>query len=131
METRVLVLDDDVYCLDIFIEYLMDKGFHVLSFENPTCPVIEQNLETCPMNAPCYDLVLSDNRMPEMTGLEFFLYQEQKGCKIPTGHKALISGDISWEEQKKAVSMGYKMFKKPTSLHLIDHWIDGILDQES
>lgn len=129
MEIKALVVDDDVYCLDVSSEYLMDKGFHVSSFSGPTCPLLERKLERCPVDAPCYDFVLSDNQMPEMTGLEFFLYQEQRGCKIAASRKALISGNISPEDRDIATSMGYKLFQKPTSLDLIDAWVDAILDQ--
>lgn len=131
MEKKALVIDDDVYCLDILVEYLMDKGFKATSYLCPTCPMMEQNADICPMNVPRYNIVLSDNHMPEMTGLEFFEYQGQRGCKIPPNHKALISGDISSEDQKVAESMGYKVFHKPTPLDLIDSWIDTVMDQNN
>ncbi|MFK5927483.1 MAG: hypothetical protein QM483_12695 [Desulfuromusa sp.] len=72
MEKKALVIDDDVYCLDILVEYLMDKGFNATSSLCPTCPMMEQNTDVCPMDVPRYNIVLSDNHMPEMTGLEFF-----------------------------------------------------------
>ncbi|MDA3902640.1 MAG: hypothetical protein PF441_04220 [Desulfuromusa sp.] len=127
MKRKALVIDDDVYCLDIAAEYLLDKNFDVTSSIKPTCPMIEQNSSSCPMQAPTYDIVLSDNHMPVMTGLEFFELQRQRGCKVPPKHKALISGDISEKDQRIAESMGYKIFHKPTPLDLIDSWIDEVL----
>ncbi len=128
MQRKALILDDDVYCLDILADYLSDKEFDATSSLFPTCPMMEQNAATCPMQEPCYDIVLSDHHMPEMTGLEFFEYQRQRGCKVPPERKALISGDISREEEKTAQMIGYKVFHKPTPLNLIDGWIDEVLD---
>ena len=128
MKKSVLVIDDDVYCLDIAVEYFIDKDFSVTSSLNPTCPMIEQKLSICPADIPEYDIVFSDNRMPEMTGLEFFEYQRQRGCKVPPYRKALISGDISSEDERIAKNIGYRVFHKPTSLDLLDQWIDEALD---
>ncbi|MCF6267586.1 MAG: hypothetical protein L3J57_13725 [Desulfuromusa sp.] len=129
MQKKALVIDDDIFCLDMVEEYLSDQEFDITASLKPTCPMIEQNKSTCPMQAPCYDIILSDNHMPEMTGLEFFELQRQGGCKLAPEHKALISGDISREEQKIAAIMGYKVFHKPTPLNLIDSWLDEVFDK--
>ncbi|MEE4254911.1 MAG: response regulator [Desulfuromusa sp.] len=131
MKKKALVIDDDPYFLDVCIEYLKDKGLHVSSLLSPSCTMIEQNLETCPMNAPCYDIVLSDNNMPKMKGLEFFFYLSQRGCKVPAYCKALISGDISPQDRGIAEGMGCKVFQKPTPLHRVDSWIDDVLGRDS
>ena len=133
MKRTALVIDDDVFCLDIAVEYLSDKEFDITSSLKPTCPMIEQKTETCQRQCQqCqrYDIVLSDNHMPVMTGLELFELQRQGGCKIPPSHKAIMSGDISANEQRIAESMGYKVFHKPTSLNLLDKWIDEIMDKD-
>jgi len=126
MKRKVLVIDDDAYCLDIAVEYFLDKGFITTSQLRADCPMLQENLPACPMSEPCYDIIFSDNRMPEMTGLDFFIDQAQKGCKLPTQRKALISGDISAADEKKAKELGYKVFKKPCSLDILDLWIDEL-----
>ena len=130
MKKTVLVIDDDVYCLKVAAGFFLEKGFTVTSSLKPSCPMVEQNLTKCPTSVFGYDIIFSDNRMPDMTGLEFFDYQRQRGCKILPEHKALISGDISPQDQAIAESRGYKVFHKPTPLDLIDDWIDEILDKK-
>jgi DNA-binding NtrC family response regulator len=131
MGCKVLVIDDDIYCLDVSVEYLLDKKFTVSSSHEPVCPLIRTNAETCPMTTPCYDFVLSDNHMPQMTGLEFFTYQTQRGCKIPPQRKALISGDISEKEAAAAKKLGCTVFRKPCSFNTLDHWINNLYPMEA
>ncbi|MEA3362174.1 MAG: response regulator [Thermodesulfobacteriota bacterium] len=131
MQRKALIVDDDIFCLDILEEYLSDQKFDVTSSLKPICPMMEQNVNTCPMQTPCYDIILSDNHMPEMTGLEFFELQRQGGCKLSPEHKALISGDISREEQEIAAERGYKVFHKPTPLNLIDSWLGEVSGNHS
>lgn len=130
MRRKALVIDDDVYCLDISVEYLLDKDFAVASELRATCTMMKKGLDSCPMSEPCYDFILSDNRMPDMTGLEFFTHQQQRGCKVPPQRKALISGDISGKDQKTAIKLGYKIFQKPCQLDTLDQWIDSFSPQK-
>ena len=130
MKRKALVIDDDVYCLDISVEYLLDKDFTVSSELRATCSMIKKGLNFCPMSKPCYDFILSDNRMPGMTGLEFFTQQQQSGCKVPPQHKALISGDISKTDQKIAEQAGYTIFQKPCPLNTLDQWIDSFFTED-
>ena len=125
MKRKVLVIDDDVLCLDILVEYLTYKNFEVTSSLCPTCAMIEQQATSCPMQTPCYETVLSDYHMPGMTGLELFQYQAERGCKVLAKCKALISGAISSADQQIAENCGYKVFQKPTPLHLIDNWFNA------
>lgn len=128
MKSKVLVLDDDVLCLNLAEEYFLDKDFSVTSSLRATCAMIEHGTETCPLQCPEYDIIFSDNHMPGMRGLELFEYQRQRGCKLPPHRKALISGDLSGDDQKIAKSIGYKVFHKPTSLDLIDLWVDEVMN---
>lgn len=129
MKRKALIIDDDAYCLDIAVEYFIDNGFTTTSQLRAICPMFQQNAATCPMSEPCYDVILSDNRMPGMSGLEFFAYQTKGGCKIPTQKKALISGDISAADEEIAERLGYKVFKKPCTLDTLDLWINELFPE--
>lgn len=126
MLRKALVVDDDVLCLEVVRNYLEDSGFEVTAALGPVCPMLEQGAEQCCMDRPCYDVVLTDNRMPEMTGVEFLLYLEEHGCKLPNHRKAIISGDLVRNEKNRVEARGYKTFKKPCRLEEIGEWLDSL-----
>lgn len=124
---KALVVDDDVYCLSITSEFFRFKGFDVTAKLRPSCSATQQELDICIVEEPFYDVVISDNRMPGMTGLEFFELIDQKGCYVPASRKALLTGDMTQAEYDKALERGYKVFQKPCSLDLLDAWLSEVL----
>ena len=66
----------------------------------------------------------ADNKMPEMTGLEFLSRIRQMGCKIPTQCKAIVSGSLDAEDQSKAKQLTENVFDKSDAKLLIAQWIE-------
>ena len=126
MKRKALVVDDDALCLDILTQFVTDKEFEVTSSTYPTCSLLAQKMDTCPMETPCYTTILSDYHMFGMTGLDLFEYQARCGCKVAPECKALISGAIPPAAQERAEACGYKVFHKPTPLHQIDTWFNTL-----
>ena len=63
---RLIVVDDDPDIAQLFRVGLMMNGFLVDAFTNP-----EEALQTLRSNSKdCYSLLLSDIRMPEMSGIQ-------------------------------------------------------------
>lgn len=124
MSLKVLVLDDDVQCLNLSEAYFQYKGFEVSAYLQATCPMFEQVAAYCSLEEPIYDLIVVDNDMPNMKGIEFLEYIQEKGCKIPNTRKAILSGGISNEERDRAKSLGVKVFDKPCPLDVLDQWIE-------
>jgi CheY-like chemotaxis protein len=62
----ILLLDDEVDIVSIIKHSLQGKGFNVYGFTHPSLA-----LEHFQLNSKNYGLILSDIRMPSMTGYEF------------------------------------------------------------
>jgi len=104
---------------------LESRGYEVISAPDPTlCPIYATLEERCPHDEACGDFLLTDNRMPNMTGLEFVEAQNRRGCKGIVEHKAIISGTWSTQEREKAEKLGCKIFTKPYRVEEICSWLD-------
>ena len=125
MTPRVIVLEDDETSRKFITLMLKQRGYEVVSAADPTiCPVYATPNQACPHEDACGDFLLTDNRMPNMTGLEFIEAQAQRGCKGIILNKAVMSGTWSAEELEKAQKLGCKIFTKPYRISEIIQWLE-------
>ena len=124
MKPKVIVLEDDDASRKLISLVLQQNGYEVISAPDPTaCPLYTHLEERCTKEHPCCDFLLTDNRMPNMTGLEFIEVQSQRGCKAKAENKAVMSGSWTQEERDKAHQLGCKIFKKPYRMNEILAWL--------
>jgi CheY-like chemotaxis protein len=124
-KARVIIIDDDPGCRALLELLLKQKGYEVISLSDPTaCPLYAGPQCTCPQDQACGDFLLTDNRMPGMTGIEFVERQMQRGCKGIIGNKAVLSGTWSEQELAQAKLLGCRVFDKPFKLNDIVAWMN-------
>jgi signal transduction histidine kinase/ActR/RegA family two-component response regulator len=106
---RILLLDDEVKLTSSVSEYLTEYGYHV-TVENNSRAALELFYKK-PDN---FDVVITDQRMPGITGIEF----AQKLLKIKTDLPIILcTGFSDAQTEKKAKDAGIKAFlMKPLSL---------------
>jgi CheY-like chemotaxis protein len=125
MRLRAIIFEDDDALRELLSNILHEKNYEVISASSPMgCPVYEDLTALCPHKFACGDFLITDNHMPAMTGLEFVLAQEQRGCKGVVHNKAVMSACWADNELKLANYLGCKVFKKPFSLAEINKWLD-------
>lgn len=75
------MVDDEKDVLDLFSEYLKSNGYNIISFDNPV-----KALEYFYENTNNCSVVITDYRMPEMSGLEFLkkIREKDTALKIKT-----------------------------------------------
>lgn len=121
---RVLLLEDDPSLSALLKTVLSKRGHQVMAFTDPTaCPVFVNPECKCPQEFPCADVVISDITMPNMTGVEFFKLQRERGCKALDANKALMSA-ANQENLAAVDELGCHFFKKPFRLAEIISWVD-------
>ena len=125
-QLKILLLEDDPTLTKLLQVTLEKKGHHVMLFANPTvCPVFTEHAEKCTTGKPCADVIITDQMMPYMTGLEFYQLQRERGCKAHDNNKALITGaNITPEILKLIEDLGCKYFKKPFKVSDLVAWVD-------
>ena len=103
--TGILVVDDDPDVRQIVSEYLEDRGYLVLQAGDGTeaLEIIEDN--------PQLRLIISDVRMPQMSGLEL---AKRTAASHPEIRIILISGYF------QAQAAGPRFLKKPFSMQQLE-----------
>lgn len=122
---RAIVIDDMDFCRDLLCEFLEERGYQVLSFPNVTsCPLFSAQRSLCPKPNACADFLLTDNRLPYLSGIDFLELLSQGNCHINTQCKAIFSAYWSHDELEKAKQLNCKTFHKPYNLEVLGKWLD-------
>lgn len=107
MQKRVAVIDDEKDILESYQE-ILGQDYLVLPFENP-----KDFLSFLDLNKECpFEAVVSDLKMPGMSGIEMLKQAHAKGFQFPA---VLLSGHLDKDTAIKAVDLGvYRLLEKPT-----------------
>jgi len=127
MKTRkALVIDDDPLCRNLLADILREKNFEVSPYRTPH-EFFADHPRCRAQDQACYAVIISDNRMPGMSGIDFLhtLKAEFK-CPLPVHHMALISGDWQQQDLNRATKLGCRIFDKPTPIDTLFAWLDDL-----
>ncbi len=123
---KAVVVDDLDFCRELLTEVLQMRGYEVASYaQAEAVPFCSGEGGRCRTDAACADLLLTDNRMPGLTGLQMLEKQQARGCKLCQRHPALLSSCLTHEELSKANSLGCQVFEKPFDLGRLSAWLDA------
>jgi CheY-like chemotaxis protein len=128
---RIIIIDDEPCIRDSIVIYLEHLGFEVVAAEDPTvCEALAHD-HPCVQEHACGDIILVDQHMPNMTGIEFIERRIKRGCKGVLRQTALMSGNLSGRDIEKLDSLGCHYFEKPVALTTIKAWIDNVIQHEN
>lgn len=78
--------------LAVVFDDFKSKNIQVKTYPNPSLYFcMPSEFDTCPVTTACADLLLTDQKMPDMSGLEFLQAQYQRGPghpEIPLGSES-------------------------------------------
>jgi response regulator RpfG family c-di-GMP phosphodiesterase len=121
---RVIILDDEEIVLYNLREWMSKKGFEVLIFNEPkVCPIQGNNGEYCTKEKQCADILITDYKMPQISGIELLQKQSKRRCPIDIRNKTIISGSTDDEIKKTTYELRCSLFKKPFRLSEISDWL--------
>jgi len=121
---RVIILDDEPLVLDMLGRFFTHKGYEIFSSAEPIiCPLYERCAESCEKMVPCADVVITDLKMPKMTGIELLERQTQRGCKLDIRNKAVISAHFDDDSIKRINELRCAHFEKPFRLSVLSEWL--------
>ncbi len=125
MRPRIIIIEDDERCQELLSMVLERKGYEVISLSEPgVCPLYMDAECICTSEQACGDFLITDNRMPRMTGLEFIELQSRRGCKGIIGNKLVVSGTWTPSELQTAERLGCNVMHKPYNFNSILDWLE-------
>ena len=123
---RVNIFDDDVHNLKMLNIVISQRDYEVLTFDRPVvCPIYHEQSDECINVKPCADIIITDYQMPQMTGIDMLVQQVQRGCKVDSKNKALMSGDPYSIKKKMVEELGCIFFSKPIDWGDLFAWLDA------
>jgi len=111
----ILVVDDEMYILEVLRKTLLENGFNIAVYDNPL-----KCLDFFKANHEKIDIVITDIIMPEMDGTEF----TENIIKIKPGTKIILMTGFPDIDNTSAYSFLRKPFKPLALLNMIN----GITD---
>ena len=83
---RILIIDDEECIRETLRELCADLGYEPILVDDPSfCRLPCHETKVCPKETPCVDVLLVDQYLPTMFGLNFIEELNQRGCKIQIG----------------------------------------------
>jgi len=103
---RLAVIDDDLDIQDIVIGFFRPKGYEVIAFDDA-----EEAYKQISEKPNFCDVILSDLRLPKMSGVDLTIALQEKGITIPL---IIMTAHRSVEVALKAIEAGaYDFVVKP------------------
>jgi DNA-binding NtrC family response regulator len=116
----ICVIDDETEILGLYEAMLASVG-EIKSFSDPTSFIAEFDQP----NVRVPDLIVTDLKMPQMTGLQMVQAIFKKGFHFPV---ILLSGHLDKDAVVEAVDIGvFKLLEKPTRFDVLMSTIEQIL----
>ncbi len=124
MALRVVIFEDERMNREILSKLISSRGHEVLSYPDPSCcPLYSGATCVCTQEEACGDILITDNQMPVMTGLQFIRRQYERGCKGVINNKAIITAHLTSEELEQSRELGCKVFSKPLNWREVQQWL--------
>ncbi len=121
---RAVVYDDDRAVLAVLRMFFSLRGYDVMTFEDTVICPIRENSSDCSSPGTCADIIIADFMMPEMTGMELFKAQTERGCKLEAKNKAIMSEyDINSRDLQKIRDLGHAFFRRPFDFTELSSWL--------
>jgi CheY-like chemotaxis protein len=124
MKKLAVVVDDNQLIRNLLKNFLESLGYETKIYESPLhMPCVKDHSEDhCQFEDGPPDVMITDIKMPGMSGSEFLLNSRSRGCQVKK--VAVMSGYWTDEDYKIANQFNCKTLKKPFSLQEISDWVN-------
>jgi CheY-like chemotaxis protein len=128
LKIRSFVFEDDPAIRAVLGSMLQGRGHEAIVFNTPAkCSHWMSPECPAPDGSTCVDIIITDNQMPQVSGLDFVRNQKKRGCGCR--HYAVLSGKWDAEDLERAHELECMVFQKPSELSKISKWLDIVEKQ--
>ena len=118
---KIVLVDDDALVLRVHAAMLRSIGYVPFTFESP-----DEALKYLQGYREHVSMVISDYRMPEMNGIEFF---GKLRCFDSHTPATIITGFASEVDMKMAEECNVKVIHKPIRMHVLKAHVQSTLSK--
>lgn len=116
---RILIADDDGACRELFAKVLAREGYCVREVADGEAAWVELHREH-------YDLLVTDNEMPKLSGVALIERMRQTGMNLPV---VVASGSFSVEEARSKPDLQIaEILSKPFALEDLSEVVRDVLE---
>lgn len=122
--SKIMIVDDEIEYTEMLSETLQSLGYNVTKFNDPNLAF--ENLQV----DSSFDLILSDIKMPQMLGTDFF--KKYKTLADRTSKFVLMTGHADCLGAEKAYALGVdELLAKPFDREVLGLVVDYLLEREN
>lgn len=123
---KAVVIDDDQSARTFLSTVLARRGYQVTAFERAADSRLIQCMQgSCSNMEHCPDVIICDNHLPTMSGVEFVETLLGNGCSCR--HIALVTGrDLDEADMIRVARYGTRFFTKPLELVHLHDWLSRV-----
>ena len=119
MQINVLIIEDSYYSADLNVREIRRAGFNVQHQIIASKKAMQKALRDRQ-----WDIILSDNQMPDFDALQALEVRKEEGCLTPF---IIVSEDMLEKDIKKALDSGCTAYISKEYLDRLGHQIQEIL----
>lgn len=122
---KIMIIEDEMCIRESLQWFLEDSGYEVIARDSPfDCMVYTGGQSTT--NVSCSDVLIIDQHLPDMKGLDFVEQLVERGFKGIMQNILLMSGDATSIDATKAERLGIKVVQKPVAFEYLENWLTSL-----
>jgi CheY-like chemotaxis protein len=122
MKFRTIILEDERAIRELLEIACRLRNHEVLSFPSPIfCRLSLGDLCSCEEESTCCDVIITDQMMPDMTGIEFIELLRRNNCLVP--NMALVTASHSDGVTERAADLDCHVIRKPFQMAEFVSWL--------
>lgn len=127
MSVNIIIYEEDLSLTHLLTIFFESKGHNVRSAKDiDNCLLYNPGSNICSTEAPCADVLIFITQPVRLSNSGHFLEKIQKNCKILLKHKAIMSSNLTKEQEQNLRDSGFYIIKIPFKFSVVETWLNAL-----